>query len=104
MFNHLTLQSNEKKNITILGQRVGHRDDSHYYFELFAEQELIITMKQSKSTYNIHFHENRTTFQCQHLALDYMSKHNLIECIVNNNLYEKNMPENPIRLDNYNFR
>lgn len=104
MFNHLTLESNDNKRIILMGQRVAHRDDTHYYFQLFAEQETLIGIKQSTSSYKIIFHENRSTFQSQHLALDYMLEHNLIDCLVNNDLYEENIAEKPFDLESYCFR
>lgn len=86
--------------MSLVGQRVRQRDETHFYFEILTNKENLIDIQQSTTTYNIQFHENRTTFLAQHLALDYMEKHGLVDCLINNPLYGRDIKENPV---NFSF-
>lgn len=93
---------------SIKGQRVREYDDTHFYFELLANEHTYKTflkdVEQQRAMYKIRFHDTRTTFLSQHLALEYIKKHNLVGCLINHEFYEKNMPEKPVDIQNYPFR
>lgn len=98
-------QENEKCDV-IMGQRIRHFDNTHFYIQLSAEKNIVECMKRecSLKTYNIRFHENRSTFQSQHLALDYMQEHKLVDCLVNNKMFGENVNEHPMMIETYCFR
>lgn len=118
--NNFTLEPSLKSNCTeeisdVKGQRLNQRDssslgsssDKYFYFQLLVNKDtLAVFVKKikQKCAMNIRFHDNRSTFLSQHLALHYIKKHNLVNCFINHEYYGRKMPEKPVNfLDSYPF-
>lgn len=97
----------------IRGQKISHfdrdYDNTYFYFQLLTNKEKLgIFLENVKRTnaskYDIRFQDNRTTFLSQHLALQYMLEHNLVNCLVNNDMYDKEMLEEVVNVEHHVFR
>lgn len=113
LVNNFTLEScklanHSEESEIFMGQRINKQcGDQYFYFRLLANSDKFETFQnniKTKPAMNVRFHENRTTFLCQHLALSYIHKHNLVDCLINHDFYGRNMPENPVNIDNYFFQ
>lgn len=98
------------ENYAVQGQRInkyaGQYHKNYFYFQVPVKDDkfkLFLNNVKQRFPMNIRFHENRTTFLAQHLALYYMKKHNLVNCLINHEFYARNMPENPIDLHTHYF-
>lgn len=80
--------------------------DKYFYFRLFVNKNtlkvFVNTIKQ-KCGMNIRFHDNRSTFLSQHLALYYIKEHQLVNCLINHEFYGQKMLEKPVNFHNYPF-
>lgn len=96
-------------SIEFKGQRIFQHDtnssENYYYFQLLANVDTLNLFQCNikKDPMNIRFHENRSTFLSQHLALAYIKKHNLVNCLINHAFYEQNVVENPVDVDDHIF-
>lgn len=86
-----------------------HYDNTYFCFRLLTNQETLKIFlenleKDTATKYNIRFHDNRTTFLSQHLALHYMLRHNLVNCLINNELYDKDVPEKLLNIELHTFQ
>lgn len=103
--------SNSRQNNEFKGQRLNQHDrnssDQYYYFQLLANGDILETFQSNiklEPVMNFRFHGNRSTFLSQHLALLYIDRHNLVNCLINHKLYEENMTEKPVSIYNYHFQ
>lgn len=107
--NHSSQNSNE--NIEFKGIYLPDTRSLNYYkFRLLANARadvdiLNVFLKNIKEdpVMNVRFHNNRSTFLAQHLALEYIKKHNLVNCLINHEFYNQNIAEKPVDINNHIF-
>lgn len=87
-------------------QRNYHQDHQYIFVSLYADGHTVFDIKElcSENLYDVKFHGNRTTYLYQHHALDFVKKHQLFDCLVNNELYCKTLPECHINHEDYIYR
>lgn len=76
-----------------------------YIFVRFSGNDFSYIHKNCHTElYDIVFHINRTPFQLQHTALEWMQKHNLFDCLINNPAYDTEPTCRDTDYDDYDFR
>lgn len=85
-------------------RRIKEANDDYFHFQILENKEVLEKfLRDLKKPYHVRFHPNRSTFLAQHLALEYMKEHNLVECLINHEMYNKNMPENSVNVEEHLF-
>lgn len=108
--NNCKKKNQSKENVECRAQKINQHGsdngDQYFYFRLLENNDTLETflndIKQDPLM-KIRFHENRTTFLSQHLALSYIKQHNLVKCFINHKFYEGNIPEIPMDINNHLF-
>lgn len=72
-----------KKKDKIWAQ-VDKMQNERIHFKVFPRSFHRIQKLHKNELFNIHFQLNRTSFQMQHNALDYVKKHKLFDILINN--------------------
>lgn len=91
-----------KKDTFISGQIKGC-NKGYIFMKFTGENFGYISKNCHKELYDIVFHVNRTPFQLQHNALEWMKKHNLFHCLINNPSYDMVL-RHPIFQEHFMFR
>lgn len=105
----------DKKQLNILSLRNSHldsvcgqilrHDNSFIFLKLTAHKDVIAKLKDLCSTemFNVRFLPNRTSFLLQHNALDWIERHHLFDCLVNNECYNSEIVECVVNDGDYHF-
>lgn len=102
IISHFTLKASQaipagqfKNRFKIIAGHIRFVKGEYIYVDLVLEESLMKLFKEhclknkSKELFNIMFHPNRTTFLYQHNAVEWMKRHHLFECLINDQLYHK---------------
>lgn len=101
MLSHFTLKtsvqsyqrhnSGQKFNQLAIAGQISLVKNGSIFVNLCADIETLNCLREqcSKDVYDISFHSNRTTFLLQHNALDWMKRHKLYECLIDDKIYRE---------------
>lgn len=96
--NDLTIDALSITSTTIeegaIDGRILKCDTKHIYIKIIEGFDMLSMANTNSAKFDIDFRINRTTYQLQLQALDYVSRHQLFEILINNPLYSKTVDEN----------
>lgn len=85
------VKSRRRNNEVIKGEIRRYRDKK-IYIRIFDESfKTVHSLCKTGSSFNVNFKMNRTPYQLQHYALDFVESHNLFGKLINNPRYYEPM-------------
>lgn len=113
LLSHFTLKRNAQSQpageFNIIPGQIRYMLGEHMYIDLDIEKSTIDRFKAMfkenclNDNYDIMFHSNRTTFLYQHNALEWMKRHHLFSCLIDDKLY-RNFRESSLNVAIKNTR